>query len=528
MKKFIQQFLSKKRNVALSIFVLAILVGLTAYIIHGVTQNLEEITSSDSENQGTIPYFPTYPATTKSPELVKKGEYLAKAGDCIACHTNTPDKGKPFAGGLPFQTPFGTIYSTNITPDKETGIGQWTEEQFITAMTKGISPKGHYYYPAFPYLYFSKVKIEDLKAIKAYLDSLPPVHQENRKNKMVFPFNQRLLQLPWRLMFFRAQNTSQEARIGTLKRADLTDQIKRGAYLVEGLGHCAMCHSPSYYILSEKIPLGAPMQKFDLTGAKVQGYLAPDISKKNLSNASVEEIVNVFTKDELIGGGKVEGPMLEVNHDSLRYLNRADLEAIAVYLKHVDSEHRKPKVTKGGIGKATYENYCSGCHANGAGGAPKYGDVAAWDPVLKKGMPTVYNNALKGINGMPAKGTCLSCSDDDIKKAVDFMAASVSGKKAVVVPKVKKLTTADGKRLYEAKCSVCHSNKTSGAPLLGDKKAFEAAVNAGFLDTYVEIVTGKNGHPPRGACPTCTDSELIAALKYVLQTSSTGKNYELW
>jgi len=153
------------------------------YLINGVSDNVQKMKAVED-----VTYFPDYPAVNsqgKNLTLIKRGEYLAKAGDCIACHTNTPEKGKTFAGGLPMVTPFGTIYTPNITPDKKTGIGNWTDEQFIKAMREGISPSGHYYYPAFPYLYFSQVTTDDLKAIKAYLDSTPAIEQQNVKNDML-------------------------------------------------------------------------------------------------------------------------------------------------------------------------------------------------------------------------------------------------------------------------------------------------------------------------------------------------------
>ncbi len=527
MKRIIRTFLSKKSNVAALLILAAIFGGLATYVFRGISQNVMEMTEHHEE----VLYFPDYPPVNtegKDPMLIKRGEYLAKAGDCIACHTNTPQKGQVFAGGLPMQTPFGTIYSPNITPDKETGIGNWSESDFIKAMRQGISPNGHYYYPAFPYLYFARVSTDDLRAIKAYFDSIPAVHQENRKNEMVWPFSERFLQLPWRLLFFDPNDTEVSQAVFS-DNTHTMDQLKRGAYLVEGLGHCAMCHSPSYHIFSEKLSLGAPIRQYDLTGAKIQGYLAPDISKENLANVPIDEITDVFTKDKLIGGGKIEGPMLEVNHDSLRYLAPSDLVAIATYLKSVQSA-RPPKPTGGSAGKAVYETYCSGCHASGAGGAPKYGDAIGWDPFLKKGIDQVYVNALKGIGSMPAKGTCLSCSDDDIKQAVNYMLDSVKAGvgHAIKLTPIKKLTAADGKRLYEQNCSVCHNTGFQHAPKPGDIQAWQPIVNAGFMNAYLAVVSGQGGHPPRGACAKCTDGELIAAIKYMLQESTTQKDFSLW
>lgn len=524
MKRLIQKILQQKKLGLTIVFLFLLLIIYAVYALIGIHSNVEKMQSVEE-----VTYFPSYPATSgKDPALIKRGEYLAKAGDCIACHTNTAEKEKAatFAGGLAMHTPFGTIYSPNITPDKETGIGNWTQEQFNRAMREGISEHGHYYYPAFPYIYFNKLTDEDLHALKAYLDAIPAINKPNQKNDMLFPFNIRFVQLGWRIMFFHPEESAYK------NDPTKSAEWNRGAYLSEGLGHCAMCHSPSYHIVSDDLSLGAPIRKYDLTGNKIQGFLAPDITSSNLSKISLDEIVEVFTKDKLIGGGKVEGPMLEVNHDSLRYLTPADLKAIATYLKGVHSEAPpKPKPGAGGVGASIYETYCSGCHTMGAGGAPKFGDAAAWDPIVKPGIENVYKTAIEGKGGMPAKGTCISCTDNEIKQAVDYMVAATKaggGQTVASAPKMKALTVEDGKRIYDNNCSVCHKTGFKNAPIPGDKNAWEPIVKAGFLDTYKDVITGSKGHPPRGACPTCTDGELKAAIKYMFQQSTTTKDYNLW
>lgn len=520
MKKHIRRIMSNKKARRIIAFVTLVIVCACSYTIYGIHQNVQKMTESNQ----SVTYYPEYPAlntTGKNADLIKRGEYLAKAGDCIACHTNTPKKGPAFAGGLPMPTPFGTIYSPNITPDKETGIGNWTEDQFIRAMREGISEHGHYYFPAFPYLYFSKVKTEDLKAIKAYLDSIPAVNQPNRENEMVWPFNWRFMQLGWRVLFFYPEN-----RQPFVERPDVSAEINRGAYLAEGLGHCAMCHSPSYTLISQSLPLGAPIRKYSLTGGKVQGFLAPNITGTNLSTVTDQDIVDVFTKDKLIGGGNVIGPMQEVNHDSLRYLTSADLLAIAKYLKSVHSQ--TPPKPKGGPGKGIYDEYCSGCHANGSGGAPRFGDAAAWDALKKDGLDKIYANAINGINGMPAKGTCISCSEDEIKQAVDYMMTGNAAEARTPIPKLKELTMDQGKAIYTANCAVCHNTGFKNAPVPGNVTAWKPILAKGFIDTYIDVATGQGGHPPRGACPDCTDDQLKAAIKYMMQMSTTENKYNLW
>jgi len=526
-KKQLNFFNSKKVRLTLGVLLLAALTFFSYFSI-SIYQNVKKLEAASSIETSFYPPYPPLKSTGKDPALLKRGEYLAKAGDCIACHTNTLEKGPSFAGGLPMVTPFGTIYSPNLTPDKETGIGNWTTDQFIKAMREGISPHGDYYYPAFPFYYFNRVSTDDLIALKTYLDSIPPVHQPNRTNEMVFPFNWRFLQLGWRLLFFHP--TSNGYQIHKNK----SEEWNRGAYLVDGLGHCAMCHSPSYHLLLESLPLGAPIEKYNLAGAKVQGYLAPNITRLNLSSVSTQEIANVFTEDRLIGGGHVVGPMLEVNHDSLNYLTQEDLIAISNYLKTVESQS-PPQASggSGGVGKAIYSNYCEGCHATGAAGAPKYGDAASWSARLAQGKAAIYQNAIKGIGGMPAKGTCLSCKDEDIDQAVDYMLASISqgGTNSPSLTKTEKpkpLTVTDGKRIYQDNCGICHEAKFQNAPKPGDKAAWKPMINAGFLSTYMAVVTGKSGHPVGGACPKCTNEELIAAIKYMMQESTDEKDFSLW
>ena len=522
MKKIFQKIFSQKKFIISIAIFLLIFLSLSGYTLIGISKNVHKMQSIKDTT-----YYPEYPEVNiqgKNQELIRRGEYLAKAGDCIACHTNTSAKGKPFAGGLAMQTPFGTIYSPNITADKETGIGNWTDSQFIKAMREGISPHGHYYYPAFPYLYFNKIKTEDLTAIKAYLNNIPTVHQKNQKNAMVFPFNIRFLQLGWRILFFKPEDT------GAYKpNYKHSEQWNRGAYLVQGLGHCAMCHSPYHYVLNDTFSLGAPIRKYDLTGAKIQGYLAPNITMTNLAKVPEKDIVAVFTHDLLIGGGKVQGPMLEVDHDSLKYLSSSDLGYIANYLKVVKSE--TPPKPKGGPGKGTYEDSCSGCHATGSGGSPKYGDAGKWAPIIKAGIDKAYFNALHGIGNMPAKGSCLSCSDEEIKQAVNYMITAVqggTGKSSAASFKENTLTLADGKHIYENNCSVCHETGFKGALKPGNKQAWKPIINEGFLKVYQDVVMHRNDHLPQGTCKKCSDSELKVAIKYMMQQSANNKNFMLW
>jgi cytochrome c5 len=465
-----------------------------------------------------VHYPPANYGTGAVAEQVKRGEYLAKAGDCIACHT--VEGGKAYAGGLPVKTPFGTIYSPNITPDKETGIGSWSEEDFDKAMREGISKHGEYLLPVFPYVFYNKLSHQDVADIKAYLDKIPAVHQENRALDMPFPFNLRILQSFWRFMFFDFQKG--EFVPDTRK----SDEWNRGAYLVEGLGHCAMCHTPIN-------ALGSWKREYDLTGGTVDIYHAPNISASRLKDVPVEKIVDVFTHDKTIQGGHVQGPMLEVNHDSLRYLTKEDLTAIATYIKTVES--KMPPAPEHGsgekAGKAVYTQYCASCHAMGGGGAPKLGDASQWEPLVKLGMTQLYDNAEKGIGGMPPKGNCDSCNAEQIKAAVDYMVNNSRGKSgessSAINPAQSWTSLERGKKVYDQVCTVCHKEGQLGAPKLGDKQAWDPIVKENLDILIQHAIEGYKSHPAKGACYLCSDADIISAVKYMAQQSGSG-DYTLW
>jgi cytochrome c5 len=516
--------LTNKKVIIFMCVCAAVFMALATYFFITVRANLAAMQAPEKAEIWYPPYPDVSPAD-KDLALVKKGEYLTKMGDCIACHTNTAAKGPSFGGGLAFKTPFGTMYSPNISPDKETGIGKWSDKEFAKAVREGISPAGQYYYPAFPFTYFSKLSDDDIKAIRTYLESVPAVKLVNQANAMMFPFNWRFLQLGWRIMFY--------SKHPFVSNAEQTPTWNRGAYIIEGLGHCAMCHTPSYSLLTDQLPLAAPIRKYQYSGALAQGYYAPAINKSLLEKVPYDEFSEVFYKDKMIGGGSVIGPMLEVNHDSMMYMSPDDVKSMLTYLRSIDSKKRaSPSAGKGGLGQGTYDNYCAGCHTMGAGGAPKYGDASVWNGLLKAGKESIYANAIHGINGMPAKGTCSACTDDEVKNAVDYLLAAATGevsKPMMTGPKEVKYTLADGKRLYETDCAVCHNTGFKQAPKPGDEMAWNKAIHAGFYATYTTIMQGKAGkHLPHAACDTCSDAEIIAALKYMMQASDAEHDYSLW
>lgn len=486
------------------------------------TTTKQAASSAGEEN----PYaFIAYPPVNYGPGAkaaqIKHGEYLVKAGDCISCHT-VPNEGKPFAGGLAIKTPFGTMYTPNITSDKATGLGTWSDDDFVRAVREGISPEGQYYFPAFPYPNFNKLSRQDVLDIKAYLEAIPAVHQSNKPLDMPWPFNVRLLQSFWRFMFFDFHKGQ------FVYDSRESQEWNRGAYLVEGLGHCAMCHSPLN-------PLGAVKSRYLLAGGLVEGYPAPNISASGLKNVNDQKILNTFLKDQSFSGGQVKGPMLQVNYNSLHYLSVQDLTAIVTYLRSVQSEiPPAPNMGTGeAAGKKIYQNYCAGCHAMGGGGAPKFGDAKAWSPLISRGMDQVYKNAIHGIQSMPPKGNCQSCTDDQIKQAVDYIVKNSGAKPGSISASTTTITPVDltslarGKQVYNQVCSICHNAGKLGAPRLGDTIAWEPLIRENMDVLVKRAIDGYKGHPPKGACYDCNNADIIAAVKYMAQQSGMG-DYRLW
>jgi len=471
----------------------------------------------------TIPYPVIHYHALKNPDLVKKGEYLVKAGDCIACHTNTaqPDA-KPFAGGLGLQTPFGTFFTSNITPDKETGIGNWSDKDFIRAMHSGLNPRYENYFPVFPYLYFNRISEEDLLAIKAYLFSLPPIKSIPPKNDVPWPFNVRISLWGWKMLFFLPNS-------GYYKEDKTkSSQWNRGAYLVQGLEHCGMCHTPINL-------MGAPKNAYFLAGGVVDNFPAPNITSERLKDFTVDQVIDVFLKDQMLGGGKVQGPMLDVNRNSLKYLSREDLEAIVIYLKTVKSKPiPKPKIKSGAdLGQGIYDAYCATCHASGAAGAPVVGDKTEWDLRAKQGVAMLYHNAINGYNSMPAKGTCSSCTNQEIEAAVQYMInnskeGGAENKKAPPNMPSPTANLSNGAKVYIESCAVCHNNGSLGAPKLGDKKVWAPIINQNMDILFDRTLKGYKGMPAKGGCEACSGKDIIDAVIYMVQQSKEGGDYKLW
>jgi mono/diheme cytochrome c family protein len=328
------------------------------------------------------------PDVSSTPDLVSRGEYLARAADCAACH-DSPG-GKPFAGGLPFKLPFGTIYSSNITGDREMGIGSWSDDDFVRALHRGVAKDGSHLYPAFPYTSYSGLSREDAVAIKAYLFSLPPVHATPPPNDLAFPFNQRWTMAFWNLAFLDAHRFQNDAR--------LTVEENRGAYLATALGHCGECHTPrnlAFAVSSGK----------QFAGATLQGWHAYNITPDRITgigNWTDEQIADYLKLGHAENRGSAAGPMAEAVTNSLRFLTSADVNALVRYLRRVKPQSSEPKSEvsapplrsasaeeaddpSDSLGKRLFAANCTGCHLwNGQGRQSAYaaltGSRAVNDP----------------------------------------------------------------------------------------------------------------------------------------------------
>jgi mono/diheme cytochrome c family protein len=320
---------------------------------------------------------------------LQRGEYLARAGDCTSCHTATG--GAPYAGGYRLNTPFGYMLSSNITPDPDTGIGRWSFDDFYRAMHDGVNRAGQYMYPAMPYDFYSKVTREDIAAIFAYLLTVKPVRNEVDVNHMDFPFNQRSTMVVWRELYFKE---------GALKPDPAKSASwNRGAYLVEGLGHCSGCHSPRNVI-------GGIEKSKDFAGAVIDGWFAPDLTTDivtGLGTWTVDEIAAYLKTGVIKGKTTAFGPMAEVVQNSLSHLTDADLRAMAEYLKSIPPNsglrtgRPRPDPARA-QGAALYMGYCSGCHQDtGAGIAGVFSPLAGNAAIIAPDPGNLLQAILLGV-----------------------------------------------------------------------------------------------------------------------------------
>jgi mono/diheme cytochrome c family protein len=329
--------------------------------------------------------------TTPDPQdfvQIAYGRYVAVLGDCAACHTNPG--GPPYAGGQAIETPFGNVLAANITPDRETGIGGWTDAQFIRAMTQGSAPTDARLYPAMPYLYYAKMTRQDLIALRAYLNTLNPVNHRVVSDQLPFPFDIRLGMAFWNILFY----TPGTFRPDTHKSASWN----RGAYLVEGSGHCGACHTA-------KNVLGGDESSQFLRGYSIQGWFAPDITDNNhvgIGSWSIEDVVS-YLRSGVNPRSIASGPMADEIEESSSHMTRADLTAIAVFLKSQRAGVTPPGPVLAAddpimlAGQAIYIDECSACHTRDGSGIARLFPRLRGSSVVQSREPTsLIHVALEG------------------------------------------------------------------------------------------------------------------------------------
>lgn len=419
----------------LIVIALLILLGAVALIV---------LTRTDP-SAGTAPTLAGAPA---SAETVARGEYLVKAADCAACHT-AGETGKPLAGGVAFKLPFGTIYSSNITPDATDGIGAYTDDEFVRAVREGIRRDGQHLYPAFPYTSYTLLSRDDVLAIRAYLKTLPPVSQPNHPNELSFPFNQRWGMAFWNAVFFKSQRfVADPAK---------SPQWNSGAYLATALGHCAECHTPRNF------GFGLEHGR-EHSGEVLQGWRAYNITSDphyGIGSWSDEAILAYLGTGHAPAHASAGGPMLEAISRSLQFLDPADAAALVAYLRTAPPYEGKHPITidaqppalasssallpaaqelsSESQGLALFEGACASCHQwNGPGRETPYASLQGTRTVNDPSAQNVTEVILRGAKMrvgdtdvfMPAFADAYS--DAEIAALANYVVAHFGGKSGVV------------------------------------------------------------------------------------------------
>jgi mono/diheme cytochrome c family protein len=382
---------------------------------------------------------PTAPDQRPTPALIARGEYLTRAADCAACHS--PPGRAPFSGGLAFKLPFGVIYSTNITADRDTGIGAWSDDDVVRALHLGVARGGAHLYPAFPYTSYTRLTRDDAVAIKSYLFSLPPVHSPAHPNSLIFPFNQRWAMAFWNLVFLDVHRFRADPK--------LSDQQNRGAYVATALGHCGECHTPRN--------LGFAMKgNAQLAGTLVNGWRAYNITPDRTSGVggwSDQELIDYLQTGHADGRGSAAGPMGEAVVNSLQFLSANDLRALVAYLRTVkpavDAAAGVSSAPAGGeivpvnaLGRQIFEGNCTGCHLmDGSGRQVPYAALAGSASVQDAKGVNIIEVLLSGADAravhplvaMPKFAAGMT--DDELAALANFTIAHFGGRAGQVSAK---------------------------------------------------------------------------------------------
>jgi mono/diheme cytochrome c family protein len=421
---------------------LVILIALL--VVGGVAVALLDRTD---QSAGSAPVIAGAPV---SAALVARGEYLAKAADCIACHTE-PESGKPFAGGVAFKLPMGTIYSSNITPDLENGIGAYSDDEFVRAVREGVRRDGKHLYPAFPYTSYTQLSRPDVLAIKAYLMTLPAIAQPNRPNDLGFPFNQRWAMAFWNAAFFKSQRFAPDPS----KPA----QWNSGAYLATALGHCAECHTP------RNLGFGLEHGR-EFAGEVLQGWRAYNITsdaKHGIGAWSDADIAGYLTTGRAPQHASAAGPMGEAVAHSLQFLTADDAAALVAFLRTVPAHAGKhpidveaqpaalaastpllpgaDELQSESAGLRLFEGACASCHQwNGEGRETPYAALEGTRGVNDVDAQNVTEIILQGVK-MRVGGTDVfmpafaqAYSDAEVSALANYVVGHFGGKQGSVTP----------------------------------------------------------------------------------------------
>ena len=388
------------------------------------------------------------PADLANADIVRRGEYLARAADCMVCHTR-PD-GAEYAGGLPFLTPFGTLYSTNITPDKETGIGNYTDQDFLNTVQRGVRPDGARLYPAMPFPSYTYMTDDDALAIKAYLFSLPAVHAGALENTFAFPFNQRWLMGFWSAFF----NENRRFQPNTAQSAEWN----RGAYLAEALAHCGECHTPRNIAF-------ALDNRNKFRGAVTAGWYAFNISSDKGSGVgawSDDELRDYLSTGHAQRRGTAAGPMGEAVDNSLSGIVSSDIHALVIYLRTVPpvaspdliarlappapASPKEGNATADAVGKRVFEGACVHCHDwTGVSQLSPFATIAGARGVNDRTATNVVQIVISGttrhtpdgVISMPAFGNAYS--DTEIAAVANYVTARFGVQSNITVKNVAEL-----------------------------------------------------------------------------------------
>lgn len=414
---------TRKRSLAIALAVAALLAAGAAVVLSGLLDPRYETGAVDG------------PAGADE-QVLARGRYLAHAGDCMACHT--AKDGPLYAGGVPVETPFGTIYGTNITPDKQHGIGRWTSADFYRALHDGLAPE-HPLYPAMPYTTYRGMTREDSDALYAYLRSVPPIAVPDRPAEVPFPFNLRFLMRGWNLLFLRDElpDVSEGA----------SDQWVRGRYLTNALGHCTECHTPRGAF--GQLRLGASFE-----GGTLGPLDSPDITPRGLAERGwTAEGLRRFLALGIAPQGSAYGDMYEAFHYSTRHLSEEDNRAMVAYLTgdeplppHALPQAPAEREEQGAglsTGRSVYVAVCAGCHAVDGEGKPGATVALKGNSTLRNAdMHNLVHVILHGLDArslpegdrqaMP--GFAGELSDEQVARLANYLRTSWGGQRGDVQP----------------------------------------------------------------------------------------------